>query len=104
MAKILKCPGCDREIRTSKTRNLNKHMNLNRNLRKGQCQPALLIMQNVENVTPEQNIPQTKNVTPEEANAPAVDPLTDDVLNTEAGSNNKKDSEPSDSEYVVFSE
>ena len=66
MAKILKCPGCDREIRTGKTRDLNKHMNLNGNLRKGQCQPALLIMQNVGNVTPEQNTPQTENVTPEQ--------------------------------------
>ncbi|CAJ0643571.1 6071_t:CDS:2 [Entrophospora sp. SA101] len=98
MAKILKCPGCDREIRTGKTRDLNKHMNLNGNLRKGQCQPALLTMQNVGNVTPEQNTPQTENVTPEqnppstpegdlisfdenpptlqprEASAPAVDP------------------------------
>ncbi|RIB04721.1 hypothetical protein C2G38_2048189 [Gigaspora rosea] len=98
MAKILKCPGCDREIRTGKTRDLNKHMNLNGNLHKGQCQPALLIMQNVGNVTPEQNTPQTENVTPEqnllstpegdlisfdenpptlqprEASAPAVDP------------------------------
>ncbi|CAJ0648906.1 755_t:CDS:2 [Entrophospora sp. SA101] len=66
MAKILKCPGCDREIRTGKTRDLNKHMNLNGNLRKGQCQPALLIMQNVGNVTPEQNTPQTENITPEQ--------------------------------------
>ncbi|CAG8795854.1 42658_t:CDS:2, partial [Gigaspora margarita] len=46
MAKILKYPGCDREIRTSKTRDLNKHMNLNGNLRKEQCQPALRLMQN----------------------------------------------------------
>ncbi|CAJ0845515.1 5825_t:CDS:2, partial [Entrophospora sp. SA101] len=66
LAQILKCPGCDREIRTGKTRDLNKHMNLNGNLRKGQCQPALLIMQNVGNVTPEQNTPQTENVTPEQ--------------------------------------
>ncbi|CAJ0630229.1 10738_t:CDS:2 [Entrophospora sp. SA101] len=66
MAKILKCPGCDREIRTGKTRDLNKHMNLNGNLCKGQCQPALRIMQNVGNVTPEQNTPQTENVTPEQ--------------------------------------
>ncbi|CAG8570359.1 20463_t:CDS:2, partial [Gigaspora rosea] len=124
MAKILKCPGCDREIRTGKTRDLNKHMNLNGNLCKGQCQPALLIMQNVGNVTPEQNTPQTENVTPEqnlpstpegdlisfdenpptlqprEASAPAVDLLTDDVPNTEAGSN----SEPSDSEYDTAEE
>nr|CAG8574154.1 3962_t:CDS:2 [Entrophospora candida] len=73
-------------------------MNLNGNLRKGQCQPALLIMQNVGNITPERNTPQTENVTPEqnppstpegdlisfdenpptlqlrEASAPAVDP------------------------------
>ncbi|CAG8669248.1 2262_t:CDS:2 [Dentiscutata heterogama] len=66
MAKILKYPGCDREIRTGKTRDLNKHMNLNRNLHKGQCQPALLIMQNVGNVTLEQNTPQTENVTLEQ--------------------------------------
>ncbi|CAG8656051.1 2641_t:CDS:2 [Dentiscutata heterogama] len=66
MAKILKYPGCNQEIRTSKTRDLNKHMNLNGNLCKGQCQPALLIMQNVENVTLEQNTPQTENVTPEQ--------------------------------------
>ncbi|CAG8686129.1 14118_t:CDS:2, partial [Racocetra fulgida] len=89
---------CDREIRTGKTQDLNKHMNLNGNLRKGQCQPALLIMQNVGNITLEQNTPQTENVTPEqnppstpegdlisfdenlptlqprEASAPAVDP------------------------------
>ncbi|CAG8589213.1 10920_t:CDS:2 [Dentiscutata heterogama] len=66
MAKILKCPGCDRKIRTGKTRDLNKHINLNRNLRKGQCQLALLIMQNVGNVTPEQNTPQIENVTLEQ--------------------------------------
>ncbi|CAG8668453.1 13988_t:CDS:2 [Acaulospora morrowiae] len=46
MVKILKCSGCDQEIRTDKTRDLNKHMNLNENLRKGQCQPALRLMQN----------------------------------------------------------
>ncbi|RIB21195.1 hypothetical protein C2G38_2177342 [Gigaspora rosea] len=71
MAKILKCPGCDRVIKTGKTRDLNKHMNLNGNLRKGQCQLALLIMQNVGNVTPEQNTPQTENITPEQ-NLPAT--------------------------------
>ncbi|CAG8622252.1 15974_t:CDS:2, partial [Cetraspora pellucida] len=73
-------------------------MNLNGNLHKGQCQPALLIMQNVRNITPEQNTPQTENVTseqnplatpesdfisfdenpptlqPREASAPAIDP------------------------------
>ncbi|CAG8728229.1 1443_t:CDS:2, partial [Racocetra fulgida] len=59
MAKILKCP------------DLKKHMNLKGNLCKGQCQPALLIMQNVGNVTPEQNTPQTENVTPEQ-NLPAT--------------------------------
>jgi len=32
MGRILKCPGCDREIRTGKTRDLNKHMNLNGNI------------------------------------------------------------------------
>jgi hypothetical protein len=30
-------------------------MNLNGNLRKGQCQPALRLMQNTENDIPEQN-------------------------------------------------
>ncbi|CAG8547342.1 16442_t:CDS:1 [Cetraspora pellucida] len=75
MAKILKCPGCDRVIRTGKTRDLNKHMNLNGNLHKGQCQPALLIMQNVGNVTLEQNTPQTENITPEQnlPSTPEVD-------------------------------
>ncbi|CAG8808374.1 9150_t:CDS:2, partial [Cetraspora pellucida] len=41
-------------------------MNLNRNLRKDQCLLVLLIMQNVENVTSEQNTSQTENVTPEQ--------------------------------------
>ncbi|CAG8458990.1 22448_t:CDS:10 [Cetraspora pellucida] len=103
-------------------------MNLNGNFHKGQCQPALLIMQNVENVTPEQNTPQTENVTSEqnlpatpkddlisfdenpptlqlrETSAQAVNPLTDDVPNTEAGSNNEKDSKPSNSEYDTAEE
>ncbi|CAG8813113.1 13139_t:CDS:1, partial [Cetraspora pellucida] len=57
---------CDRVIKTDKTQDLNKHMNLNRNLRKEQCPPALLIMQNVGNVIPEQNTPQTENITPEQ--------------------------------------
>ncbi|RHZ81977.1 hypothetical protein Glove_115g114 [Diversispora epigaea] len=46
MVKILKCPGCDQVIRTGKTRDLNKYMNLNGNLRKGQCLSALHLMQN----------------------------------------------------------
>ncbi|CAG8459109.1 22455_t:CDS:2 [Cetraspora pellucida] len=66
MAKILKCSDCDRIIKTDKTRDLNKHMNLNENLRKGQCQPALLIMKNVGNITLEQNTPQTENITSEQ--------------------------------------
>ncbi|CAG8816744.1 3399_t:CDS:2, partial [Cetraspora pellucida] len=77
-----------------------------------------------ENITPEQNPPSTpegdlisfdKNpptLQPREASAPAVDPLTDDVLNTEAGSkwydlmeiDNEKDSKPSDSEYDTAEE
>ncbi|CAJ0626785.1 3504_t:CDS:1 [Entrophospora sp. SA101] len=128
MAKILKCPGCDREIRTGKTRDLNKHMNLNGNLRKGQCQPALLIMQNVGNVTPEQNTPQTENVTPEqnppstpegdlisfdenpptlqprEASALAVDLLTDDVPNTEAGSSSNTQEEQKKKSILTIDE
>ncbi|CAJ0643580.1 12690_t:CDS:2 [Entrophospora sp. SA101] len=128
MAKILKCPGCDREIRTGKTRDLNKHMNLNGNLRKGQCQPALLIMQNVGNVTPEQNTPQIENVTPEqntpstpegdlisfdenpptlqprEASAPAVDLLTDDVPNTEAGSSSNTQEEQKKKSILTIDE
>jgi len=90
MAKILRCQGCNREIRTGKTRDLNKHMNLNGNLRKGQCLPALRLMQNpvpapvgnppiqnpAENPTPTQNIPpaeypiQTQNQAPVENPAP----------------------------------
>ncbi|CAG8644858.1 20153_t:CDS:2, partial [Dentiscutata erythropus] len=65
---ILKYPGCNQEIRTDKTQDLNKHMNLNGNLRKGQCQPALLIMQNpvpvknpAENPTPVQNATPAEN-------------------------------------------
>ncbi|CAG8688586.1 4085_t:CDS:1, partial [Ambispora leptoticha] len=128
MAKILKCPGCDRVIKTGKTRDLNKHMNLNRNLRKGQCQPALLIMQNVGNVTPKQNTPQTKNVTseqnppatpegdlisfdensptlqPREASTPAVDPLTDDVPNTEAGSSSNTQEEQKKKSILTINE
>ncbi|CAG8669839.1 6663_t:CDS:2, partial [Paraglomus brasilianum] len=63
---------------TGKTRDLNKHMNLNGNLRKGQCQPALRLMQNsvpapagnpatqnpAENPTPAQNIPPAENPVP----------------------------------------
>ncbi|CAG8677818.1 3025_t:CDS:2, partial [Dentiscutata heterogama] len=114
MAKILKCPGCDREIRTSKTRDLNKHINLNGNLRKGQCLPALRLMQNpvpapvgnlaenpVKNPapTPEGNlISFDKNPLSyqpaqlREENVPAVDLLTDDIPDIKAGPN----SEPSD--------
>ncbi|CAG8681327.1 19987_t:CDS:2, partial [Cetraspora pellucida] len=66
-------------------------MNLNRNLCKGQCQPALLIMQNVENITPEQNTPQTENVTPKQ-NLPSTP------------KDNKKNSEPSDSKYDTAKE
>ncbi|CAG8718107.1 13418_t:CDS:1, partial [Dentiscutata heterogama] len=94
MAKILRCPGCDREIRTGKTRDLNKHMNLNGNLRKGQCLPALRLMQNPVSVgNPAENPVENPAPTPEgdlisfdenplthqpaqlkEENVPAVDP------------------------------
>jgi len=86
MAKILKCPGCDREIRTGKTRDLNKHMNLNGNLRKGQCLPALRLMQNpvpapvgnpAENPTPVQNATPAENPIPMQNQAPAPIPEGD---------------------------
>ncbi|CAG8715429.1 13416_t:CDS:2, partial [Acaulospora morrowiae] len=57
MAKILKCPDCNRPILTGKTRDLNKHMNLNENLRKGQCLPALCLMQNPVPASLENQIP-----------------------------------------------
>ncbi|CAG8778107.1 19035_t:CDS:2, partial [Dentiscutata erythropus] len=91
---ILKCPDCDREIRIGKTRDLNKHMNLNGNLCKGQCQPALLIMQNVGNVTPKQNIPQNEN------HISKNDKEWYDLMEID----NEKDSEPSDSEYDTAEE
>ncbi|RHZ85601.1 hypothetical protein Glove_63g120 [Diversispora epigaea] len=86
--------GCARPILTGKTRDLNKHMNLLGNLRKGQCQPALRLMQNpapppVGNPTPDpvpppapesdlisfNENPLTHQPTqPREATAPAPDP------------------------------
>ncbi|CAG8660298.1 24557_t:CDS:10 [Gigaspora margarita] len=134
MAKILKCPGCDREIRTGKTRDLNKHMNLNRNLRKGQCQPALCLMQNpvenppiqraqahscqnpAENPTPVQNttlaesqIPiQNQLSKPEVKNNKKIRskpiPKTDEEWYDIMEIDNKKVSEPSDSEYDTTEE
>ncbi|CAG8494637.1 848_t:CDS:2 [Funneliformis mosseae] len=80
MVKILKCPGCDREIRTGKTRDLNKHINLNRNLRKGQCLPALRLMQNpvpasvgnpAENPISMQNVTLAENPISMQNQAPA---------------------------------
>ncbi|CAG8703179.1 17035_t:CDS:10, partial [Dentiscutata erythropus] len=59
-----------------------------------QCQPALLIMQNVGNVTPEQNTPQTEN------HIPKNDKEWYDLMEID----NKKDSEPSDSEYDTAEE
>src|SRR6185369_8859710 len=91
MARILKCPGCDREIKTGKNRDLNKHMNLNGNLRKGQCLPALRLMQNpapvpvgnpanqnpAENPTPVQNATPAENPIPMQNQAPTPIPEGD---------------------------
>ncbi|RHZ77730.1 hypothetical protein Glove_174g76 [Diversispora epigaea] len=91
---VLNCPGCACPILTGKTRDLNKHMNLLGNLRKGQCQPALRLMQNpapppVGNPTPDpvpppapesdlisfnENPPTHQPAQPREATAPAPDP------------------------------
>ncbi|RHZ89313.1 hypothetical protein Glove_16g34 [Diversispora epigaea] len=64
---VLNCPGCARPILTGKTRDLNKHMNLLGNLRKGQCQPALRLMQNPAPVgnPPNQNPPENPTPAPE---------------------------------------
>jgi len=75
MAKILRCPGCNREIRTGKTRDLNKHMNLNGNLRKGQCLPALRLMQNKVPVGNPANQNPAENPTPVQNATPAENPI-----------------------------
>ncbi|CAG8540200.1 16128_t:CDS:10 [Cetraspora pellucida] len=112
MAKILKCPGCNQEIRTDKTRDLNKHMNLNENLCKGQCLPALHLMQNpvpignppIQNPAKNPILTQNSIPTPEgdlisfdehlptsrKVNMLADDLLTDDIKVGPKIKNNKK--------------
>ncbi|CAG8510605.1 21586_t:CDS:10 [Dentiscutata erythropus] len=84
-------------------------MNLNGNLRKEQCQPALLIIQNVGNVTPKQNTPQTENLSkPEIKNNKKIRSKHIPKNNKEwydlMEIDNEKDSEPSDSEYDIAEE
>ncbi|CAG8676968.1 1393_t:CDS:1, partial [Paraglomus occultum] len=68
---------CDREIKTGKTRDLNKHMNLNGNLRKGQCLPALRLMQNPHQAPVVENPPENPAPIPTQNTPPVPIPEGD---------------------------
>ncbi|CAG8776685.1 6904_t:CDS:2 [Dentiscutata erythropus] len=97
MAKILKYPGCDREIRTGKTQDLNKHMNLNRNLRKGQCLPALHLIQNPVPLLKWLSKPGIKNN--KKIRSKPIPKTDEEWFDLMESNDDNKSSEPSDSEY-----
>ncbi|CAG8811300.1 24306_t:CDS:2, partial [Dentiscutata erythropus] len=89
---------CDREIRTGKTRDLNKYMNLNRNLHKGQCLPALRLIQNPVPLS-KPGIKNNKKIRSKPI--PKTDKEWFDLMKS---NNDNKGSEPSDSEYNIADE